>query len=164
MPRYNSLQIRRHAAATIGLLFACAVLAGCALIEIPLGGSGNDAPLIDPIITQAATENGVTDVDPQDWKTVQDAISTSFSTMEDGASADWANSDTGSNGSIVADTMVTTEQGEICRPFRTTLDSISGVEIFSGYACRQRDGAWRITRLTPTEAGSENLPAQVVTE
>ena len=132
------------------MLGLCLIVAGCGIVDVPLGDPESRVADADPLITGTVVDNGVTDVDPQDWKTVQETISTSFSTLEDGGTAQWNNESTGSNGLIVPDAMVTNEQGAICRPFQTTLDTISGVENFDGYACKQRNGTWRITKVAPT--------------
>ena len=146
MIRYSDLNLRSHASIGLALCLAL-VVAGCGM---PFGGPDYSASSTDPLVTGTVVASGVTDVDPADWKTVQDAISMSFSTLEDGGTTQWNNENTGSNGSIVPETIVETEQGMICRPFQTTLDTISGVENFSGHACRQRNGSWRITKIAST--------------
>lgn len=166
MQSYNKLGLRRHACLVAGV-FSAVMLAGCAVVEIPLGDGETDNPAVDPLITSSVTETGATDVDPADWKTVQDKISMSFSTLEAGSPTEWTNENTGSNGSIVPAPIVTSERGEVCRPFQTTLDSVSGLENFNGYACRQRNGSWRITKIAPanpldvpaTEAAPAPAPA-----
>lgn len=162
MARYHNHCRGSHASFGLVLLLALSV-AACGVGGVSLDSSeyGKIASA-DPLVTGTVVDDGVTDVDPQDWKTVQDAISTSFSTLEDGGTAQWNNENTGSNGSIVPEPITTNAQGEICRPFQTTLDTISGVENFDGYACKQRNGSWRITKVAPTESEIESqIPAKL---
>lgn len=164
MARYHNHCRRSHASFGIVLLLALSVTA-CGVGGVSLDSSEySKIASADPLVTGTVVDDGVTDVDPQDWKTVQDAISTSFSTLEDGGTTQWNNESTGSNGSIVPEPIITNAQGEICRPFQTTLDTISGVENFDGYACKQRNGSWRITKVAPTESESETeaqMPAKL---
>lgn len=132
------------------------MVAGCGMIEVPLVGFGGGQSEADTLLTGTVSEDGVTDVDPADWKTVQNAISLSFSTLEDGNPTQWSNTDTGSVGSIVPRTAVTSDRGDVCRGFSTTLDTISGLETFDGKACLTRDGNWRITTLTPAVIGEDS--------
>ena len=148
MDRYSSLTARSYAAAGISL--ACALLLwGCGAVEVPLGLGSNETEE-NTLVTGSVAESGVTDVDPADWQTVQNAISMSFSTLEDGSTTQWSNEATGSNGSIVPSGPGATEEGTFCRTFSTTLDSISGVERFDGKACRQANGTWKITKISPS--------------
>jgi len=147
MLTYHNLSRRSHA--SFGLIVGLAlIVSGCGAVDVPFGGSdGVSTP--DLLATGSVVDNGVTDVAAEDWKTVQDTISISFSTLADGSAKEWNNENTGSNGSIVPDQITTNEQGMLCRPFQTRLDTISGVENFDGYACKQRNGSWRITKVAP---------------
>jgi len=154
MVRYHKARRRSHA--SLGLILCASLsIAGCGVAGVSLDGSETTLASADPLVTGTVVDDGVTNVDPQDWKTVQDAISTSFSTLEDGDAAQWNNESTGSNGSIVPDAIITNEGGGICRPFQTTLDTVSGLENFNGYACKQRNGTWRITKVAPTTGETE---------
>ena len=78
-----------------------------------------------------------------DVATIRNAIS-SADVEEVGAQPlAWANSDTGSRGSIT-DVVEYKDQDALCRRFLATRERFDGVAMFSGDACMVTAGAWRM--------------------
>jgi hypothetical protein len=76
-----------------------------------------------------------------DVATIRNAVS-SVDIEQIGALA-WANSDTGSRGSIT-DVVEYKDQDALCRRFLATRERFDGVAMFSGDACMVTAGAWRM--------------------
>lgn len=60
----------------------------------------------------------------------------------------WANAETGARGEItgLAEARVA---GIVCRSFRTSRQSFDGVRIYSGAACMDGQGGWRMDSFAP---------------
>ena len=86
---------------------------------------------------------GMDSTELSDVATIRNAIS-SADVEEVGAQPlAWANSDTGSRGSIT-DVVEYKDKGALCRRFQASRERFDGVAMFSGDACLVTAGAWRM--------------------
>lgn len=78
-----------------------------------------------------------------DVATIRNAVSSADVEQVGAQPLAWANSDTGSRGSIT-DVVQYKDKGALCRRFQATRESFDGVAMFSGDACLVTAGAWRM--------------------
>jgi surface antigen len=78
-----------------------------------------------------------------DVATIRNAVSSADLERTGGQVLSWANSDTGSRGSIT-DLIEYKDRGALCRRFQATRERFDGVSMFSGDACLATAGAWRM--------------------
>jgi hypothetical protein len=78
-----------------------------------------------------------------DEGTIRDAISSADVEGLGGQPLPWANSQTGSRGSIT-NLAEYRDQSLLCRSFTTTRESFDGVRLFKGEACMAAPGGWRM--------------------
>lgn len=78
-----------------------------------------------------------------DQATIRNAVSSADVETLAGKSIHWANSETGSRGSIgqIAEDK---SGGQLCRRFNATRESFDGVSLFKGEACMVAAGMWRL--------------------
>jgi surface antigen len=91
----------------------------------------------------ASAKNPVDAERLSDQATIRDAISSADIEGLGGQALPWANSQTGSRGSIT-DLAEYRDQSLLCRSFTTTRESFDGVRLFKGEACLADSGGWRM--------------------
>lgn len=116
-------------------------LSACAS-GIDLGKADVDRTLYTSAVQ---TDAGGTTMDSSqlsDVATIRNAVS-SADVEQAGGQLAWANSDTGSRGTITS-LVEYQDKGAVCRRFQTTRESFDGVTMYSGDACLATAGAWRM--------------------
>jgi surface antigen len=96
--------------------------------------------------TSAVSTDSGSSMDPtqlSDVATIRNAVSAADVEQMNGQALSWANSDTGSRGSITG-LVEYRDKGALCRRFQATRESFEGVSMFSGDACLAGAGAWRM--------------------
>jgi len=79
---------------------------------------------------------------PEDIKILKQSMAELLGTLEDGASGEWSNPETGRGGTITPLTTVH-QNDKLCRKTKFTSRSDGQVEDISEYfLCRQPDGVW----------------------
>jgi hypothetical protein len=78
-----------------------------------------------------------------DQATIRNAVSSADIQELGGQAVPWANSDTGSRGSIT-ELAESSDNGQLCRRFTASRESFDGVALFKGEVCLAGAGAWRI--------------------
>jgi surface antigen len=121
-------------------VFACLLpLAACA-------SGGVDMSKIDVDETlQTSSTGGTTPDETQvsDTSTIRNAVSVADVEALKSAPLAWANSDTGSRGTISGVTE-TKAAGVLCRTFTASREAYDGVGLYRGEACRGNQGDWRM--------------------
>ncbi|MGX5846438.1 RT0821/Lpp0805 family surface protein [Mesorhizobium sp. PL10] len=78
-----------------------------------------------------------------DQTTIRNAVSSADIEQLAGQAVPWANSGTGSRGSIT-DLVELKDNGQTCRRFTASRESFDGVAMFKGEVCLAGAGAWRV--------------------
>lgn len=122
------------------MLAAMLVLGGCGA-----GGFSLEQADIDKSVVTSSVEADPSPDDAglaADQATVRDAVSSADVEALAGRELAWANSGTGSRGTITG-LRQDKSDGRLCRSFSTTRESFDGVALFKGRACLA-GGAWRM--------------------
>lgn len=140
---------RRHARAVrIAIGFGFALLgAGCGAASLKLADSE-----VDRSLTTATVPSATAAADPDrrsDEATIRNAVSSADIAVPGAAPLAWANTDTGSRGSI-SKVIQTNQNGVVCRKFTTTRESFDGIALFNGETCMMAPGAWQLTAFGPS--------------
>ncbi len=126
-----------------GLLIVMAMLTLSACASgLDLGKAEVDRSLYTSAIP-AASNSTINSSQASDVATIRNAVSSADLEEVGGQVLSWANSDTGSRGSIT-DLIEYKDKGALCRRFQATRESFDGVSMFSGDACLATAGAWRM--------------------
>lgn len=83
-----------------------------------------------------------------DEATIRNAVSSADVEGLQGQAIPWANSETGSRGSISA-LVESTGRGVLCRQFAASRESFDGVSLFKGEVCAAGAGAWQMVAFEP---------------
>jgi len=83
-----------------------------------------------------------------DSATIRNAISAADIDALNGAPLAWANSDTGSRGTI-SSVSESKAAGVLCRSFTASRESYDGVGLYKGEACLGNQGAWHMQEFKP---------------
>jgi surface antigen len=123
-------------------------LATCLAVAACGAGFGASEPEVDRTVVTGALSGEAPPANgdaarSSDITTIRNAVSSADLEEAAGQPLAWANSDTGSRGSISA-LVQYTDQGTLCRRFQATRESFDGVALFKGDACQAGQGAWRI--------------------
>ncbi len=132
----------RMALAVIGLSLPLAACAG-----------GVDMSKVDIDRTTQTSSLGGASIAPDetrlsDTTTIRNAISAADVEALKGEPLAWANSDTGSRGTI-SSVSETNAAGALCRTFTVSRESYDGVGLYKGEACIADQGAWRMREFAP---------------
>jgi len=101
--------------------------------------------MADPVIMASAPAQATsTDADnASDQTTIRNAVSSADIEELAGQAVPWANSGTGSRGSIT-ELVELEDNGQTCRRFKASRESFDGVAMFQGEVCLAGAGAWRV--------------------
>ncbi|MEO5758049.1 MAG: RT0821/Lpp0805 family surface protein [Mesorhizobium sp.] len=125
--------------------------AAIVVIVLPLaacgaGGFSLEKAEVDRSILTSGTPASAAPVDANrasDQTTIRNAVSSADIQELGGQAVPWANSDTGSRGSIT-ELAESKDRGQVCRRFTASRESFDGVALFKGEACLAGAGAWRM--------------------
>ncbi|QPC94172.1 RT0821/Lpp0805 family surface protein [Mesorhizobium sp. INR15] len=121
------------------------------VIVLPLaacgaGGFSLEKAEVDRSILTSATPASAAPVDANrasDQTTIRNAVSSADIQELGGQAVPWANSDTGSRGSIT-ELAESKDRGQVCRRFTASRESFDGVALFKGETCLAGAGAWQM--------------------
>ncbi|WP_417670682.1 RT0821/Lpp0805 family surface protein [Roseibium sp.] len=155
------------------LACACALvslsLAGCGQVSMPLGSADVETPLVLTGSIPSATEIAFTDIGDGDRQLIAHTLDLALGQMNgsqmEGAEAGddapraglaetmptWNNPRNGNSGKII-DIDRSAEAGTGCIAFKTTANTIAGVKIYAGSACRDVRKQLSITSLAVGDA------------
>ncbi|RWB07487.1 MULTISPECIES: RT0821/Lpp0805 family surface protein [unclassified Mesorhizobium] len=125
--------------------------AAIVLVALPLaacgaGGFSLEQAEVDRTILTSSTPASALPIDQDrasDQATIRNAVSSADIQELAGQAVPWANSDTGSRGSIT-ELAESRDNGQLCRRFTASRESFDGVALFKGEACLAGAGAWRM--------------------
>lgn len=125
--------------------------AALALVVLPLaacgaGGFSLEQAEVDRTILTSSTTASASPFDQDrasDEATIRNAVSSADIQELGGKAVPWANSDTGSRGSIT-ELAESEDNGQLCRRFTASRESFDGVALFKGEVCLAGAGAWRM--------------------
>ena len=143
-------------AVAIGALLAA--LAACGRIGLPFGPGA-----IDPVTTSAIRPDPAparppepaptqARVAPSDLEAVRRAAGESLAAAEAGEVLAFANTETGTTGTITPVATTEPPRDEVCRDFTTTLSDYRGVRRYHVEACRRAGGRWELLEVEPDDA------------
>ncbi|TIX59831.1 MAG: hypothetical protein E5V28_04720, partial [Mesorhizobium sp.] len=101
---------------------------------------------VDRTILTSSTPAAASPIDQDrasDQATIRNAVSSADIQELCGQAVPWANSDTGSRGSIT-ELAESRDNGQLCRRFTASRESFDGVALFKGEVCLAGAGAWRM--------------------
>jgi hypothetical protein len=128
-------------------ILACLSLAGCGA-----GGFGLRQAEVDRSIltgsVKVRTEPAPDASRQSDETIIRNAVSAADIEVLAGSPLPWANAETGARGEIT-DLAEARVAGITCRSFRASRQSFDGVRIYSGAACMDGQGGWRLDQLAP---------------
>jgi surface antigen len=124
-----------------GMLAGMLVLGGCGAGGFSLEQADVDRSIVTSSIpaTPPPDDAGLA----ADQATIRNAVSSADVEALAGKDISWANSETGSRGTIMQLAENKTG-GKLCRQFTATRESFDGVALFKGEACMVGYGAWRM--------------------
>ena len=150
-------QVIRFAPAALACL-----LAGCGQVSMPLGSNDVETPLVLTGSIPSSSDVAFSDIDETDREIIAMSIDqlVSGTGMEASALADgdtkptaisWTNPDSGNSGSIgKLDKSKLDDTG--CIEFETTANTIAGIRLYKGTACRDVRQVMAITALNVSGA------------
>lgn len=124
--------------ATAALISALLVLCGCGG-GFKLSDADKDASLLTGAV--AAYPVPADPTQASDETTIRNAVSSANLDELAGTPLSWANANTDSRGSIFEIGEIR-DKDAVCRKFRGSRESFSGVRLFKGEACMSADGRW----------------------
>lgn len=148
---YNKIQPFMGIIALLGSL-----IAGCAQVTVPIGSNNVDTPTVLTGSIPSSTDQAYTDVNAEDRAVIAENLDSLDQTLDNyDAGQDvllsWLNPISGNSGtvtSIKADGL--TETG--CLSFQTTANTIAGIRLYSGTACRDISQKFAVTALSVADA------------
>lgn len=134
----------RNAASAV--VFA-ALASGCAI-------NGNSLPEVtsgEDLVTNAVNEETKPEgVDGTDAKVITDVVTT-VPTPRQQMALNWSNPETGSTGTVLSIDSFKGKHGQICRGFKTSVNSFMGVALYNGETCQVREDRWLLTWFKPAD-------------
>ncbi|UVC14686.1 RT0821/Lpp0805 family surface protein [Mesorhizobium onobrychidis] len=130
-----------QAAVKIAIVLVALPLAACGA-----GGFSLEQAEVDRTILTSSTPAAALPIDQDrasDQATIRNAVSSADIQELGGQAVPWANSDTGSRGSII-ELAESRDNGQLCRRFTASRESFDGVALFKGEVCLAGAGAWRM--------------------
>ncbi|MES0879990.1 RT0821/Lpp0805 family surface protein [Roseibium sp. SCP14] len=131
-------------------------LGGCSQVSVPMGSNNVDTPTILTGSISSSTDIAYSDINAGDRNSIAenlDAIGADLVANNDvrDLSLHWLNSSSGNSGTLTnIDTAPLAETG--CVSFLTTANTIAGIKLYSGTACRDITQKFTVTTLSVADA------------
>jgi len=155
MRSYTGRHIKIHPLAA-ALVTLGTLLGGCSQVSVPVGSNNIDTPTVLTGSIPSASDIAYSDINDGDRDIIAahlDSLSSDLSSGQDATvlSLPWLNSVSGNSGTLSGiNTSVLTETG--CLTFRTTANTITGIKLYDGTACRDITQKFAVTTLTVSGA------------
>ena len=136
-------------------LLGC-LLAGCAQVTVPVGSNNVDTPTVLTGSIPSTTDQAYSDVDAEDRAVIAENLDTLGPSLIKGDTDEdvllsWLNPISGNSGTVTSiDAGGLGETG--CLSFQTTANTIAGIRLYSGTACRDISQKFAITALSVADA------------
>lgn len=137
--------------APIAVATAALVLTACSQVSMPLGSDDVDTPLVLTGSIPSAADVSFADIDQTDRRIIAGILETVVEGQDENATLAWVNKESGNSGTI-ASLDASGLQSTGCLGFQTTANTIEGVRLYKGTACRDISGVLAITELNNSEA------------
>ncbi len=140
--------------AAASLLSIC--LAGCAQVTVPMGSNNVDTPTVLTGSIPSPSDEAYSDVNAEDRAVIAENLDTlsgelDLSEESQNVMLSWLNPVSGNSG-----TLTKIETGTFdatgCLSFHTTANTIAGIRLYSGTACRDITRRFAVTALSVTDA------------
>ncbi|WP_198008701.1 RT0821/Lpp0805 family surface protein [Ahrensia sp. R2A130] len=122
-------------------------MSGCAI-------NGNSLPEVtsgEDLVTNAVNEQTKPEgVDGTDARVITDVVTT-VPTPRQQMALNWSNPETGSTGTVLSIDSFKGKHGQICRGFKTSVNSFMGVALYNGETCKVREDRWLLTWFKPAD-------------
>lgn len=131
-------------------------LGGCSHVTVPMGASNIDTPTVITGSIPSSTDIAYSDVNEDDRKIIAENLDKLGSGLTPPSisaelSVHWLNALSGNSGTLSQiDTATLSETG--CLSFQTTANTIAGIKLYSGTACRDITQKFSVTTLTVADA------------
>jgi len=124
-------------------------LAACGQVTVPLGSADVETPMLLTGSIPSTADIAYADIGPTDRLFIAQALSGGLTSGADTASAliPWTNPESGNSGTLSGIDTATLDQTG-CLGFSTTANTIAGVRIYKGTACRNASSRLLVTELT----------------
>ncbi|MHA7774045.1 RT0821/Lpp0805 family surface protein [Roseibium sp. M-1] len=159
MRSYTAGHIKIHPFVAILLTLGAALgttLGGCSQVTMEMGSNNLDSPTVLTGSIPSATDVAYADINEDDRSIIAQNLDLFGQDLAAGKSADgvtlsWLNSISGNSGTLAQiDAAVLNETG--CLNFKTTANTIAGIKLYSGTACRDITQRFAVTALTVVDA------------
>lgn len=131
-------------------------LGGCSQVSVPMGSNNVDTPTILTGSISSSTDIAYSDINASDRSVIAqnlDAVGSELVASSDvlGLTLPWLNDSSGNSGTLTnIDTGPLSETG--CVSFLTTANTIAGIKLYSGTACRDITQKFTVTTLSVADA------------
>ncbi|WP_346899460.1 RT0821/Lpp0805 family surface protein [uncultured Roseibium sp.] len=122
------------------------MLGACSPVSMPIGSSDIETPLVLTGSIPSLDDDAYTDVGADDRKLIAKTIHTAVDDDNTAEALAWSNPESGNSGTI-SDVDVSQFEDTGCLSFKTTANTITGVGLYEGTACRDISNAMAITVL-----------------
>lgn len=138
------------------LLAAGALVSGCSQVSVPVGSNNIDAPTVLTGSIPSTSDVAYSDVNEGDRGIIAanlDSLSDDLADIETvkELSLPWLNSVSGNSGTL-SGIDATSLAASGCVTFRTTANTIAGIKLYDGSACRDVTRKFSVTTLTVSDA------------
>jgi len=155
MRSYTAAHLKIHPLATVLVLLG-ALLGGCSQVSVPMGSNNVDTPTVLTGSIPSAADVAYSDINDGDRGIIAahlDSLGVNLTTDQPIAelTLPWLNSVSGNSGTLSAiDFALLPDTG--CLTFRTTANTIAGIKLYDGTACRDVTRKFAVTVLTVADA------------
>lgn len=155
---YTPFMAKIHRA-VLGTALLCLTAGGCSQISVPIGSADMETPMVLTGSLPSSTDQAFADIEDGDRAVIAGTLTQILSApapetelaFTDVAAPvhkfSWTNPQTGNSGSI-SEIDQSTADATGCVGFRTTANTIAGIKLYSGTACKDVSQKLLITSLT----------------
>lgn len=146
----------RHLTPLAGVLVFALGVSGCSRISMPVGANDVATPTILTGSIPSPLDEAYSDISSYDRQIIASQLDSLDRDLAEGSdlqslSIPWQNGSSGNSGTLSAvDTATYSQTG--CLSFRTTANTIAGVKLYAGTACRDITRKFAVTELTVSGA------------
>jgi surface antigen len=126
-------------------------LGACSPVSMPIGSSDIETPLVLTGSIPSVEDEAYTDISTDDRKLIAKTIHTALDEDNAVEALAWSNSESGNSGTI-SGLDVSKFEDTGCLSFKTTANTITGLRLYEGTACRDLSNAIAITALSVAKA------------
>lgn len=131
----------------LAALLTSSLLGACSPVSMPIGSADIETPLVLTGSIPSEADETYADINTEDRKLIAQTL---YSALDEGstdAALAWSNPESGNSGTI-SDLDVSKFKSTGCLSFKTTANTISGLRLYEGTACRDISNAMAVTTLS----------------